>query len=241
MRRALFLAGLVCLAVSTAQAQDPAKVDPKHCKVEFENAQVRVLRWNTGPHEKVPMHGHPAYVTVFLTDNYGRTTLPDGKTREPHQKAGETAWTAAEKHSAENLSDKPSELIQVELKAKPAAAKPDKAQSALDAVKVDPKHHKVEFENAQVRVLRITVGPHEKTAVHEHPAWVAVFLTELHMKITFPDGKTEDRQGKAGAAQWHAGEKHTAENTSDKPFEGIMVELKAKPAAAKPAAEKKKG
>ena len=27
---------------------------------------------------------------------------------------------------------------------------------AQDAVKVDPKHYKVEFENDQVRVLRIT-------------------------------------------------------------------------------------
>ena len=113
----------MCLAVLTAKAQDPVKVDPKHCKVEFENDQVRVLRWNTGPHEKIPMHEHPAYVTVFLTDNHVKFTLPDGKTRESHQKAGETAWSAAERHSAESLSDKPSELIQIELKGKPAAAK----------------------------------------------------------------------------------------------------------------------
>ena len=117
------------------------------------------------------------------------------------------------------------------------AASPATAQ---DPVKVDPKHHKVEFENAQVRVLRITVGPHEKTAMHEHPAWVAVWLTDLDMKITFPDGKTEERHGKAGKTFWNAGEKHIAENISDKPFEGIMVELKAKPAASKPAATKQK-
>src|SRR5207249_9810446 len=38
------LGGLLCLAVSAAMAQDPVKVDPTHYKVEFENAQVRVLR-----------------------------------------------------------------------------------------------------------------------------------------------------------------------------------------------------
>ncbi len=32
---------------------------------------------------------------------------------------------------------------------------------AQDAVKVDPKHYTVEFENDQVRVLRIRYGPHE--------------------------------------------------------------------------------
>ena len=113
---------------------------------------------------------------------------------------------------------------------------------AQDPAKVDPKHHKVELENAQVRVLRITVGPHEKTAMHEHPAFVFVDLTDRHVKVAFTDGKTEERHGKAGGAIWHAGEKHTVENIGDKPFEGIMVELKAKPAkaAAKPPAAKKK-
>ncbi len=124
MRRVLFLAAMVCLAVASGKAQDPAKVDPRHCKVEFENDQVRVLRWSTGPHEKVPMHEHPAYVSVFLTDSHARYTLADGTTREAHGKAGQTSWSAGEKHAAENLGDKPSELIQIELKAKPAASKP---------------------------------------------------------------------------------------------------------------------
>ena len=34
---------------------------------------------------------------------------------------------------------------------------------AQDATKVDPKHYKVEFENDEVRVLRITYGPGEKS------------------------------------------------------------------------------
>lgn len=127
MRRSLFLAALVSLAASVAHAQDPAKVDPKHCKVEFENAQVRVLRWTVGPHEKIPMHGHPAYVSISLTSGGTRFTLPDGTTKEIHQKAGETSWNAGEKHSAESLSDQPGETIQVELKAKPHAA-PTKKQ-----------------------------------------------------------------------------------------------------------------
>ncbi len=122
MCRSLFLAVLLSLAASAAYAQDPAKVDPKHCKVEFENAQVRVLHWTTGPHEKTPMHEHPAYVSIFLTDNDVRLTLPDGTTKESHNKAGETSWNEGQKHSSESLSDHTTELIQVELKAKPHAA-----------------------------------------------------------------------------------------------------------------------
>src|SRR2546422_5729557 len=44
-----------------------------------------------------------------------------------------------------------------------------KAQAgAPDAVKVDPKHYKVELENDRVRVVRITYGPREKSVMHGH-------------------------------------------------------------------------
>jgi len=237
MRRALFLAGLLCLAASTGLAQDPAKVDPQHCKVEFENAQVRVLRWHSGPHDKGPMHEHPAYVSIFLTDGHTRLTLPDGKTKEVETKAGQTSWNEPQKHSWENLSDSATENIQVELKGKPVATRPA-IQSALDPVKLDPEHYKVEFENDQVRVVRWNYGPHYKGTMHEHPAFVGVALTDIHLKITFPDGKTEERHPKAGATRWNAGEKHTGENLSDKAIGGILVELKGKGAAAAPAAKK---
>ena len=101
---------------------------------------------------------------------------------------------------------------------------------AQDAVKVDPKHYKVEFENDQVRVLRITYGPHEKSVMHEHPASVAVFLTDGHVKFTQPDGKTQESSPKAGTTMWSAAGKHLPENVGDKSFELILVELKGKSA-----------
>jgi len=124
MRRVLFLASVVCLAVSAGKAQDPVKVDPKHYKVEFENAQVRVLRITYGAHEKSVMHSHPAGVAIFLTDSHGKFTFPDGKSEVRDSKAGQAQWASGETHLPENLADKPEELILVELKAKPAVAKP---------------------------------------------------------------------------------------------------------------------
>jgi len=104
---------------------------------------------------------------------------------------------------------------------------------AQDPLKVDSKHYKLEFENAQVRVIRITYGPHEKSVMHEHPANVAVFLTEGQARFTLPDGKTQDAPVKAGTVQWDGGGKHLPENIGDKPFELILVELKSKPATTK--------
>jgi quercetin dioxygenase-like cupin family protein len=104
---------------------------------------------------------------------------------------------------------------------------------AQDSVKVDSKHYKVEFENDQVRVLRIAYGPHEKSVMHEHPANVAVYLTDGKGRFTLPDGKSQDAPLKAGVVQWDGGGKHLPENIGDMPFELIVVELKSKPAAAK--------
>jgi quercetin dioxygenase-like cupin family protein len=109
----------------------------------------------------------------------------------------------------------------------------EKTALAQDPVKVDPKHYKVEFENDQVRVLRITYGPHEKSVMHDHPAGQVVYLTDSHVKFGLPGGKSEDMQGKAGQTAWTLAGKHLPENVTDKRLEAILVELKAKPAKAK--------
>jgi quercetin dioxygenase-like cupin family protein len=121
MNRVLFLLAFLFLAVSTARAQDPVKVDPKHYKVLFENDQVRVLQAKYGPHEKSVMHEHPDSVAVFVTDINVKFSSPDGKTEEKKGKAGQTIWSKAEKHLPENLGSKGFEVVVVELKPKPAA------------------------------------------------------------------------------------------------------------------------
>ncbi len=108
---------------------------------------------------------------------------------------------------------------------------------AQDPVKVDAKHYKVGFENKQVRVLRIKYGPNEKSVMHWHPNAIAIFVTDINGKFTFPNGKTQDTTAKAGETRWTPAGRHLPENTGDQPFEVILVELKTpkrKP-AAKPA------
>ncbi len=97
-----------------------------------------------------------------------------------------------------------------------------------DATKADPKHYRVEFENDKVRVLRITYGLGEKSVMHGLPDAVAVLLTDMKGKFSFPDGKSEEMAGKAGQALWTPTTKHLPENTGDKPYEVILVELKTK-------------
>ena len=104
---------------------------------------------------------------------------------------------------------------------------------AQDPVKVDGNHYKVEFENAQVRVLRVKVGPGEKSIMHRHPNAVAIFLTDVNGKFTFPNGTTQDMSRKAGDALWTPAVTHQPENVGEQPFEVILVELKSRAAVKK--------
>jgi quercetin dioxygenase-like cupin family protein len=108
---------------------------------------------------------------------------------------------------------------------------------AQDPVKVDPKHYKVEFENSQVRVLRVHYGAHEKSVWHRHPNSVVIAVTDVNSKFNLPGGKTQDSTLKAGQTLWTPAGKHLPENVSDSDFEVILVEMKTrrKPAVKKPA------
>jgi quercetin dioxygenase-like cupin family protein len=114
--------------------------------------------------------------------------------------------------------------------------------AAQDPVKADPKHYKVTFENENVRILRISVPPHEGAPMHSHPASVLIWITDSHIKLTHPDGKTEEAFRPAGQTNWSEAETHAGENIGETNSECVQVEFKkpfAKPATPKPAPKAK--
>jgi len=110
------LADAAATSLSTTIGEDAVKADPQHYTVEFENDKVRILRIKYGPGEKSVMHTHGPHAAIFLTDNTVRMTLPDGTSAEATGEAGATLWSDAGEHLPENLSDKPFELVLVEVK-----------------------------------------------------------------------------------------------------------------------------
>lgn len=97
---------------------------------------------------------------------------------------------------------------------------------AQDVVQVNPPDYKIELENQWVRVLRVKQAPHAKMAMHDHPANVVVFLTDVHERMTGADGKIREVNAKAGEVAYNDAASHTEENISDQPLEAILVELK---------------
>ena len=208
--------------VAAETGPDPTVVDADHYTAEFENEQVRVVRIAYGPGEESVMHHHPDGVAVFLTDHHVQFTLPDGSSEEVQAKAGEQGFIHGGQHLPKNISEEAWELILVELKA--AATAP--AETGPDPTEVDADHYKVEFENEQVRVVRITYGPGEESVMHYHPGNVAVFLTDAHVEFGMPDGSSEGMHVEAGEHAFAPAGQHLPKNIGTEPLELVLVELK---------------
>ena len=167
---------------------------------------------------------------IYLTAGRQEITPQGGKTAVLEYKAGEVKWSPASgMHVSEVTSNAPVRIVEVEVK---KAGDPGKAvKTPLDPVTVDPKDYTLEFENSQVRVLRVKFPPHHAVPLHEH-------------LLNLPRGgvhyRTSERSDDyAGRQKWippstklerrsrGAPVKHQEENMSDKAFEAVVVELKS--------------
>jgi hypothetical protein len=102
------------------------------------------------------------------------------------------------------------------------------ASTALDPLRVDPQDFKLEFENPQVRVLRLKMGPRQSVPMHEYVLnRIVYYYTDQNVRETSPDGKAEVKQHKAGNWVWEGSpRKLKLDNLNDKPFEAIVVEFR---------------
>lgn len=110
---------------------------------------------------------------------------------------------------------------------------PDLAQDSLDSLNVDPAHHKVLFENDQVRVVRWFVAAGDSTLYHSHPNNLNICLTDYDGNVTGPDGKISGVQARAGSIAWRQRGSHAVANLGANPMEGIIVEPR-RPASSRP-------
>lgn len=117
---------------------------------------------------------------------------------------------------------------------------PSQWDPALDAVAAAPKHHRVIFENARLRVLEVTLEPEDEEPVHHH-RWPSVFVLDQvqgPVHDVAPDGTplppnrdvmqaigAWDGQGSlvVNMAPQPAGRVF---NASGKPLHGIRIEMK---------------
>src|SRR5689334_11024587 len=96
---------------------------------------------------------------------------------------------------------------------------------AQDAVQVDPKHFKVEYQDVKTRVVREILGPGETAPMHSHPERVLVVVRGGKLRITDAAGKTEVADMKAGDVEHLDPSAHTVTNIGNTIFEEVSTEF----------------
>jgi squalene-hopene/tetraprenyl-beta-curcumene cyclase len=181
---------------------------------KLETPQVRVYTATLQPHAPVvSKNGHATNRVLIYMDDGAMTVMENaGNNSKIAFTRGDVRWRpSGGAYTAENTSEHPIRILEIDLKAAPAGPAPP---TALDPVVVDPKHYQVEFENEFVRVLRVHFGPGEKGATHQHILNRVVFYVNDQ-----PNARADDVR-MSGAAT------HAEANDSARPAERIAVEIK---------------
>lgn len=211
MRLRLLVISFVLLVPAVVPAQNPPA--PATITPRLDTPQARVFVATLQPRTpSIAKDGHATNrVLIYLDDGVMTRKEGDQSTRiEFHR--GDVRWRPASgAYTAENISDHPVRILEIDLKRPPAGPAP---VSKLDPVAVDAKHYKVELENEYVRVLRVHYGPREKGETHEHILNRVVFYLNDQTNAKADDVRV------SGAAT------HAEENAADRPADRIAVELK---------------
>jgi quercetin dioxygenase-like cupin family protein len=95
-----------------------------------------------------------------------------------------------------------------------------------DIVKLAPDQHKVLFENDRIRMLKVTVKPGEKVAMHTNPENVNYILKAGTLRLTSVDGSIQDIEFSEGQVIPAPAGSHAVENVGDTEVQTIGVEIK---------------
>ncbi len=97
--------------------------------------------------------------------------------------------------------------------------------TAQDAYTVSGQEQTPIYKSEWVRVRRVRHRPGETAPMHEHKQRVSVYLTDAVVRLTSPDGKSQDFHYTPGLAKWSEPTRHILKNVGDAPVDVIEVEF----------------
>lgn len=86
--------------------------------------------------------------------------------------------------------------------------------------------HTVIFENDKLRVLKVTVKPGDKAAMHWHPEGINYILSGGKLRFTKSDGSIADIELAEGQVTHSSSGSHAVENIGATEVQTIHVEMK---------------
>jgi quercetin dioxygenase-like cupin family protein len=207
---------LFLFAASALLAQRPAPID---------NEFVRVVIAENTPGQKSRLHKHDQNrVMVHMSPGTMRLAFDNGPVNDVKFETGTVRWDpAGGMHTSENVGGTTYKIVEVELR-KPGAAV---AWPKLDPRKVAPRIYKLEFENPQVRVMRVRVRAGQAIPRHEHATHrVTIAMTPAKIRLTRADGSVAEAVYQAGEVRWGSPDTHAEKNDMKEPFELILIDIK---------------
>ena len=90
---------------------------------------------------------------------------------------------------------------------------------------------KTVFENEKMKVTEYISTPGNDVCgigKHNHPAHLNIALTDMNVRITTADGKTQNFDVQAGSTFWSEADTHVAINKGNKPARLYIIEPKNK-------------
>lgn len=161
------------LLLGNVLAQDLVQVSPAIARVEYEDANIRVVRSRYEPGANSAMHSHPPRVVITLQPGMLRLTKPDGSSVSPpaDPQLRPLAF-GPETHAVANIGSTPFETVEVEFKQQARlgtlqAAPNDSGAVDPEALLHEPHHHWV-MQTPYFRVVDARIPPGETTQWHRH-------------------------------------------------------------------------
>ena len=206
----------------------PALLLAQDREVPIDNQFVKVVQVHRAtPGVKTRPHRHAMNrVMIYLNAGGQNITYEDGRVEKLVWRAGEALWSPQGGiHVAEITGSEAARIVEVELKR--TASKVLMAPSARAPERLDPRHYTVDFENEQVRVTRLHLGPGEKTPMVDHKlARLITYLTNHDLELTSEQGTSRREQRPAGKVEWLDPAVESARNASATATEAVVIYFK---------------
>jgi len=209
MRFALILAALPLVA------QRPIPVD---------NEWARVVVAENTPGQKSRLHKHDVNrVMIHLSPGTMRLAFEGGPVNDVKFKAGDVRWDPkGGMHTSENIGGTKYQIVEVELKKAGGAH----TWPELDPVRLSPAVYKKEFENDQVRVVRVRIPANSSIPQHTHGNRITVALTEAKIDVTNADGSKMEAIFKPADVRFRTPATHSEQSKLAQDAELILIDLK---------------
>jgi hypothetical protein len=224
----LAIALLLPMGLLTGQQEE---IGADHYERVLENEYVRVSKLDFDTKQlresntKLPEPGVATTATVVIViEQFTKVEWSELSPNHLTYKFVDASFAGEGQKLSRNMHNFPGPVfreIKIEFKAQPPASHFEE-----DAVKLDPKHNEVLFENERARVVRVHFGWGEKGPMVDKRPRVIILLTDTHAQVMRPDGQLSPRDSTAGTIQWSLGGRQATMNGIMSSLENIVVELK---------------